>query len=205
MTGRATPYRPRSTAHTERYRTIVADPPWPFHDARSRPWASKGGRRSRDTFFPYEVQPLEWIESLPVGDLAEPDAHLYLWVPAGFNREGIGVRIARAWGFDVVSEIVWDKINFGLGKFPRPQHEIALVCRRGTLPFQLRTQGSVQQWHAPRAKNNGGRIHSAKPDGFLDLVEAASPGPYVELFARRARFGWSYWGDQSLETAEMPA
>jgi N6-adenosine-specific RNA methylase IME4 len=108
-------------------------------------------------------------------------------------------------GFDVISEIVWDKKNFGLGKFPRPQHEILLVCRRGSLPFRVNNAGSVQPWHAPRAKNNGGRIHSAKPDGSLDLIEAASPGPYVELFARRARFGWDYWGDRSFGTAEMVA
>jgi N6-adenosine-specific RNA methylase IME4 len=186
------------------YRTIVADPPWPFHDARSRPWASKGGRRSRDTFFPYETQPLEWIKALPVASLAEADAHLYLWVPAGFNREGIGVDVARTWGFDVVSEIVWDKINFGLGKFPRPQHEILLVCRRGTLPFQINNAGSVQRWGVLRAKRNGGRVHSAKPDAALDVIEQASPGPYVELFARRARFGWDYWGDESLGTAAFP-
>jgi N6-adenosine-specific RNA methylase IME4 len=67
----------------------------------------------------------------------------------------------------------------------------------------VRNFGSVQRWHAPRARNNGGRIHSAKPDGALDLVEQASPGPYLEMFARRARFGWDYWGDESLETATV--
>jgi N6-adenosine-specific RNA methylase IME4 len=187
------------------YRTIVADPPWELGDqkARSRPWASKGGRRGRETFFPYKTQPVQWIEGLPVSDFACADSHLYLWVPASFNREGVGARVARAWGFGVVSEIVWDKINFGLGKFPRPQHEILLVCRRGELPFRVRNFGSVQRWHAPRARNNGGRIHSAKPDGALDLVEQASPGPYLEMFARRARFGWDYWGDESLETATV--
>jgi N6-adenosine-specific RNA methylase IME4 len=185
-----------------RYRTIVVDPPWPLvgdQEARLRPWASKGGRRGRETFFPYEVRSLEWIQALPVARLAEDDAHLYLWVPASFNREGHGVSTARAWGFEIVSEIVWDKINFGLGKFPRPQHEILLVCRRGTLPFNVRNAGSVQRWHAPRAKNNGGRIHSAKPDGSYDLIEQASPGPYAELFARRARLDWHYpIGDQAL-------
>lgn len=182
-----------------RYRTIVADPPWPFHDCRSRPWASKGGRRSRDTFFPYEVQSLDWIEALPVASLADPNgAHLYLWVPAGFNRRGIGVRTAEAWGFDIVSEIVWDKINFGLGKFPRPQHEIVLVCRTGALSFQVNNAGSVQRWHAERAGGNGGRIHSAKPEGFQDLVMRASPGPYLELFARRQRLGWDSWGNEAL-------
>lgn len=190
-------------AEATRYRTIVADPPWPLTgDAadRARPWASKGGRRGRETFFPYETQPLSWIHALPVVDLAEQEAHLYLWVPASFNREGHGASTARAWGFSVVSEIVWDKINFGLGRFPRPQHEILLVCRRGRLPFarDLTNVGSVQRWHAPRAKGNGGRIHSAKPDGSYDLVERASPGPYLELFARRQRLGWDTYGDEAL-------
>jgi len=185
-----------------RYRTIVADPPWPFHDVRSRPWASKGGRRSRDTFFPYATQSLDWIKALPVPALAEDDAHLYLWVPSGFNRRGLGVAVVEAWGFTVVSEIVWDKINFGLGKFPRPQHEIVLTARRGKLPFQLRTAGSVQRWHAPRGRN-GGRIHSAKPDGFYDLVMQASPGPYLELFARRQRMGWDTWGDECFQSVSL--
>ena len=191
--------RARITKHGK-YRAIMADPPWRVAGSQNdgRPWCSKGGRRNRETFFPYATQTLEWIEGLDVGGLAERDAHLYLWVPARFNREGIGSRVARAWGFTVVSEIVWDKINFGLGKFPRPQHEILLVCRRGSLPFRVNNAGSVQRWHAPRAKNNGGRIHSAKPDGAFDLIELASPGPYLELFSRRARFGWDAAGDEAL-------
>jgi N6-adenosine-specific RNA methylase IME4 len=39
---------------------------------------------------------------------------------------------------------------------------------------------------------------------FVDLAERTSPGPYLEMFARRARFGWDYHGDESLGTAEMP-
>jgi N6-adenosine-specific RNA methylase IME4 len=66
-------------------------------------------------------------------------------------------------------------------------------AERGKL---LRASSSWFTW--PRGE------HSAKPDAFLDLVEQVSPGPYVELFARRARFGWDYWGNQSLGTAEMP-
>lgn len=114
------------------------------------------------------------------------------------NREGKGVEVAEAWGFDVVSEIVWDKINFGLGKFPRPQHEIVLVCRRGALPFSPNNIGSVQRWRRVYGSGNGGKVHSSKPPAFLDLVERASPGPYVELFARTSRLGWDQWGDESL-------
>jgi N6-adenosine-specific RNA methylase IME4 len=198
-----------------KYKTIVADPPWPIHgDSKAplRPWCSKGGRRARDTFFPYKIQTLEWIKALGVAALAESDAHLYLWVPASFNRQGIGVQVVQAWGFSVVSELVWDKINFGLGKFPRPQHEIVLICRRGNLPFQLNNVGSVQRWSRPYGMSHGfaGKIHSAKPEGFTDLVERASPAPYLELFARRQRLGWDSWGDEafnhvSLSCGEPPS
>lgn len=114
-----------------KYHTIVADPPWPANgmfDLAKRPWVmGAGGRRRRATVVPYSSMTIEDIEGLPVTDLAEADAHLYLWVVAALNREGIGVRVARAWGFTVVSEIVWFKPSFGLGRFPRPQHEIVLV------------------------------------------------------------------------------
>lgn len=148
---------------------------------------------------------LDAIQALRVADVAEDEAHLYLWVPASFNREGHGAATARAWEFRVVSEIIWDKINFGLGRFPRPQHEILLVCRRGSLSFarDLTNIGSVQRWRAPRAKGNGGRIHSAKPDGSYDLIERASPGPYLELFARRQRLGWDTWGNEAFCHVEI--
>lgn len=186
-----------------KYRTIVADPPWPVvgdSKALFRPWCGKGGRRGRDTLFPYEVQSYEWIDGLPVADVAEADAHLYLWVPAKLNREGVGVRTVRAWGFECVSEIVWEKPNFGLGKFPRPQHEILLVCRRGTLAFRVDNVGSVQRW---RQTYENGKRHSAKPEAAIDLVEQASPGPYMELFARRQRMGWDVWGNETANCGPL--
>ena len=184
-----------------RYRTIVADPPWPAIgdcDYRMRPLAAKGGLRGRDSFAPSQLGTLAEINALPVADLAEDESHLYLWVTAGLNRIGEGVKTAEAWGFKVVSEMVWRKPCMGLGKFPRPQHEIILICRRGSLPFLVNDVGSVGDWAAPRR-------HSQKPEGFLDLVESASPGPYLELFARRQRLGWDTWGNECRCDVEMQA
>lgn len=176
------------------YRTIVADPPWPIR------WnGGAGGRRRRAVPLAYPLMSIEAIAELPIAGLAEPDAHLYLWVTPELYRRGIGVAVAAAWGFpDVVGEIIWRKPNFGMGAFPRPGHEPLLVCRRGSLPFARRDVHSVQAWQQPRAGQNGGKIHSAKPDGALDLIESASPGPYLELFARRQRLGWDTWGDEAL-------
>jgi N6-adenosine-specific RNA methylase IME4 len=146
---------------------------------------------------------LDDIMALPVSEWVESDAHLYLWVPSKLNREGKGVATAEAWGFDVVSEIVWNKPNFGMGRFPRPGHEIVLVCRRGKLPFTApHNVHSVQRWNQVHHRGGHGKVHSAKPDGLMDLVEIASPGPYLELFSRRARLGWDTYGNESLHGGE---
>lgn len=177
------------------YRSIVADPPWPLRwDGRA------GGRRSNQTHL-YSTMTLEDIAALPVSELAEDDAHLYLWTLPRFNRDGSADRIAKAWGFTFVGEIVWAKANFGMGAFPRSQHELLLVYRRGALAFQRRDVGSVQHWPLVYS-SNGGKTHSAKPHAALDLVESASPGPYVELFVRQQRFGWDSWG-WGYEQAEV--
>lgn len=190
----------------EKYRTIVADPPWPIVDPRRRPRIGAGGRRRRSTDIGYDLMALADIYALPITDLAENDAHLYLWITAHFNRQGVGLECARRWGFpSCVGEIVWSKPNFGMGAFPRPAHEILLVCRRGRAPFRVRDVGSVQVWGQIRAANNGGKVHSAKPEGAIDLIERASPGPYLELFARRNRLGWDTWGNECFNHVEITA
>ena len=184
-----------------RYRTIVADPPWPLR------WSGgAGGAHRNATPLAYPLMTLEDIRALPVADLAEDNAHLYLWVTPEMNRKGEGVNTAEAWGFDVVDEIVWEKPNIGMGIFPRHVHEPLLVCRRGTLPFDApRNIRSVQRWSQRHAGNGGGKVHSAKPDASYDLIESVSPGPYLEMFARRQRLGWDTWGNEALCHVEMSA
>jgi len=180
------------------YSCVLADPPWPIK------WVGGiGGRRRRKVDLPYKTMSIAEIAALPVAELVADDAHLYLWIPASFNRQGLGVQVAAAWGFTVSSEIIWAKPGYGMGNFPRMQHEILLVCRRGRLDFRVNDVGSVQRW--PYTYEGGARAHSAKPDASIDLIEAASPGPYLELFARRARFGWDYWGDEALQNVALAA
>jgi N6-adenosine-specific RNA methylase IME4 len=187
-----------------KYRTIVADPPWPiaWTGGAATRVNGRGERHVNHKFkadLPYERMSLEAIRELPVTELAERDAHLYLWTPDQFLIDGSAGRVVTSWGFQPGRLLIWRKTGFGLGRFPRPQHEAVIVCRRGSLPFRVDDVGSVQTWKF--AYENGARAHSRKPDGFLALVERASPGPYLEMFARRARFGWDYWGDESLQTA----
>lgn len=169
-----------------RYRTIVADPPWPSMHQRSTGHRGKPERH-------YSTMTVDAIAALapPAAD----DAHLWLW---GVNRlMEDAYRVVRAWGFTPMSLLTWAKPGPGMGYYLRNNTEHCIFATRGK-PM-VPTQAVTSSWFVwPRAE------HSRKPDAFYDLVEQVSPGPYVELFARRARFGWDYWGDQSLGTAEMP-
>ena len=172
-----------------RYRTIVADPPWAYRDTATI--TGKVDRRAAAAEF-YPTMPDAEIAALPVLGLAADDAHLYLWVTNTRLFECRPVEIAEAWGFTYKTLLTWDKTGpLGLGRYFRGRTEHVLFCVRGSAPIAptLRKQNIL---HAP----NG--AHSAKPEAFYDLVERVSPGPYLELFARRARFGWDYWGDESL-------
>jgi N6-adenosine-specific RNA methylase IME4 len=193
-----------------RYRTIVADPPWPVKDSGPRTaadggnWERGAGTAGKRSVVPYERMSIADIAALPVRDLAEPDAHLYLWAVNAYLTDAYDV--ARAWGFRPVTLLTWCKapMGLGLGGTYVQTTEHVLFARRGSLRAARRWDSTWFQLKRPYI-GAGGPTHSAKPDAFLDVVEQVSPGPYVELFARRGRLGWDYWGDQSHSTAEMVA
>lgn len=152
---------------------------------------------------------LDAVKALPVGELAEPDAHLYLWTTNRYLRHVWDV--ASAWGFEGVCVVTWCKAYRGVlgGGAWQANTEFCLFARRGNLPTTGKARGRWYAWprkFGPPVREGERRQqgHSAKPEAFLDFVEQVSPGPYVELFARRARFGWDYWGNESLGTAELP-
>ena len=174
-----------------RYRTIVADPPWTIA-ARM----GVGGRRRRATVVPYAFMSVDAIKALPVSDLADTEAHLYLWTTRRNFREGIAASVARAWGFEPCGELIWGLRNSGMGGFLGPGHEPVLLAARGGLRWpKNELPAGVTFWKQPYAL---GKIHSAKPDAFLDLVERVSPAPRLELFARTQRLGWDSWGHEAL-------
>lgn len=191
------------------YRTIVADPPWPLKDSGPRT-VSKGGRwdtsgagmAGQQSRIPYERMSIEEIAALPIGQFADRDSHLYLWAVNAFMEDAY--RIVRAWGFKPSTLLTWCKppMGLGFGGSYVNTSEFVIFARRGSLAATSRIDSTWFAWPRPYAQ---GPIHSAKPDAFLDMVEQVSPEPRLELFARRARFGWDYWGDQSLGTAELPS
>lgn len=176
-----------------RYRTIVADPPWPIGDFP----ANLHARGMGTTPCPYPTMDVEDIADLPIAALAEPDAHLYLWTTNQFVEDAYV--IARAWRFRPVKLLVWVKPpkGRGLGGTYASATEYVLFCRRGSLTALSRVERNWWEW------SRG--AHSAKPEAFLDMVEAVSPAPRLELFARRQRLGWDTWGNEALSHVEMPA
>jgi N6-adenosine-specific RNA methylase IME4 len=164
-----------------RYRTIVADPPWPYAGA-SAPWRNSVADH-------YPLLDLDTIADLPVSALSAKDAHLYVWAVLPSLEDAFW--LARAWGFRPSTMLTWCKQGPGLGAGYRGNTEHLIVARRGNAPFRTTAAGTWYQ--APRAE------HSRKPDLFIDLIEAMSPGPYLELFARRQRLGWDTWGNEALE------
>jgi N6-adenosine-specific RNA methylase IME4 len=143
---------------------------------------------------------VEQIMGLPVAELAADDCALYIWTTNGYLEQVYDV--ARAWGFKPSTMHTWCKkaMGGGLGGAHGITSEYFLYARKGS-PVERRTTGTWHQWK--RHYINGKPAHSAKPDQFYDLVEQVNDGPYVELFARRARLGWDYWGNESLGTASL--
>lgn len=138
----------------------------------------------------YPTMSLDEIAALPVADVAHDDAHLYVWTINKYIRDTYD--IAMAWGFRPSTLLTWCKKPFGLGLGGAYSltTEHVLFARRGKLPPKRRWTTTWWQW--PRGR------HSAKPDAFQDIVEQVSPGPYLELFARRQRLGWDTWGNEAL-------
>lgn len=183
-----------------RYRTIVADPPWDMPSGG--PYAGQARWRTstrRPSELPYDPMSVADLSDLPVADWADDDAHLYLWTVNAYVE--LSYDLARSWGFKPSTLLTWCKtpLGLGLGGAYVQTTEFALFCRRGSLKALKRVDTSW--WHWTRPHNN----HSAKPDAFLDVVEQVSPGPYLEMFARRQRLGWDTWGDEALGHVELSA
>lgn len=183
----------RAFAKGKQFATVLADPPWRFTN-RTGKVAPEHRRLSR-----YGTMTLEDICSLPVADMLTPVAHCYLWVPNALLPEGL--QVLRAWGFDYKSNIVWHKIRKdggsdgrGVGFYFRNVTELVLFGVRGKNARTLAPGRSQVNLLATRKPE-----HSRKPDEIFPIIEACSPGPRIELFARGTRPGWSVWGNQADE------
>jgi N6-adenosine-specific RNA methylase IME4 len=174
------------------YSTILADPPWQFQN-RTGKMAPEHKRLLR-----YPTMELKEILELPVPRLAAAKSHLYLWVPNALLQEGL--KVMEAWGFTYKSNLVWYKVRKdggpdgrGVGFYFRNVTELVLFGVRGSMRTLQPGRTQVNLLFTRK------REHSRKPDEFYDIIEACSPGPYLELFARFRRAGWDQWGNEDVE------
>lgn len=177
----------------KRFKTVLADPPWQFTN-RTGKMAPEHKRLSR-----YPTMKLQEIKDLPVEAILADTAHLYLWVPNALLAEGM--EVMSHWGFTYKTNLIWYKVRKdggpdrrGVGFYFRNVTEMILFGVRGKNARTLQPGRSQENMIVSRK-----REHSRKPDEQYDLIESCSSGPYLELFARGPRKGWTVWGNQSEE------
>lgn len=156
------------------FSTVLADCPW------SRSQFGNYGAINH-----YNLMPLDKIKAMPISDLAAPNSHLYLWVTN--NAVPDGLEVLEAWGYRYITMFTWVKMKLGLGNYIRNSTEQVLFGVRGKLPVNYKSQPSWGLY--------GVQDHSHKPEEFHEVVKKLSPGPYLELFARRPYPGFSVWGN----------
>ena len=167
----------------KKYQIIYADPPWDV--GRGPDWNSNGPSKP----LPYPTMTIDKIKSLPVKDIAEKNAHLYLWTINKYIYESY--EVAKAWGFNVSCMLTWCKPRHGIGiggTFIQTTEHL-LFCRRGTLTAKKRIDTT---WFEHKRLS-----HSSKPPMFGDMiVETSGDLPRIELFARQQTPGWDCWGNE---------
>lgn len=177
------------------FATVLADPPWRFQN-RTGKVAPEHRRLDR-----YDTMSLADIQALPVAEHVGDNAHLYLWVPNALLPEGLAVM--ESWGFRYVSNLVWAKRRKdggpdgrGVGFYFRNVTELLLFGVRGSMRTLAPARRQVNMIESQK------REHSRKPDEQYGIIEACSPGPYLELFARYPRDGWHVWGNEAAADVE---
>lgn len=180
---------------------ILADPPWKF-----AAYSGDGGTPHRTAEDHYPTMTLEDMAAIPVADVAAKDCALFMWVVGSHLTDAIA--LAEAWGFAFKTDAFYwikqrllhaDQIDMFTGDIAEPRMGFGYWTRKQIEPCWLFTRGN------PRRLGKGvrqaivepRREHSRKPDCQYERIEALVSGPYLELFARTARPGWSVWGNQT--------
>lgn len=186
------------------YKAILADPPWGF-----KTWSGPEKKlASRGTVAPYRTMEMDAIKALPVADLAADDCCLFMWFVWPTLPDALAV--IEAWGFSYKTcAFAWIKadpyrlfaleedVRMGLGYWTRANSEACLLATRGK---PKRRDNTVRQGIISPL-----REHSRKPDEIHGRIERLVAGPYLELFARQSKPGWTTWGNQATKFDSEPA
>lgn len=178
----------------ETYSTLLVDPPWGYANFGQ---AKHGAARAH-----YAGTAVEAIGTVPVGDWARPSATLLLWATLPKLDEAIDVM--RAWGFALVTALPWVKTHppsaelaKGIGFWWHSTTELLLVCRRGKARaprYRKHEKPDGLLVGEPCVFYSRRGPHSRKPLPLIEWIEAYLPGPYLELYARTTRPGWTSYG-----------
>ncbi len=177
----------------KKYQIIYADPPWSYRD--------KANAGKRGAGHKYTTQSSEWLENLPVKDIADKNCILFLWVTMPKLNECFS--LIESWGFTYKTVgFTWVKRNkispswfWGMGSWTRANAEVCLIATKGK-PKRL-DAGVHSVIDTPIER------HSKKPDAVRDrIVKLMGDLPRIELFARERAKGWDSWGNE-LEEMEM--
>jgi N6-adenosine-specific RNA methylase IME4 len=196
---------------SSRYRTVLADPPWPYRSEgpraapEDRPNSWDGVTGATDSKGRYGAMSISDLCALRVRDYVAANAHLYLWLTNAFLVEAH--QVARAWGFKPKTMITWGKTkgdgtpSMKTGFYYRGATEHLLFCVRGV--------GRLLGPPRPTLVLHPRLPHSRKPECFYGLIEEQSPGPYLEIFARPlsplfpVRPGWHTWGNEMPSDVDL--
>lgn len=167
----------------DKYRVIYADPPWKYGNSMPSYFSEQANH--------YPLMTMEEICNMPVSEIAQDNAVLFLWVTSPILEESF--RVVNAWGFKYKSSFIWDKIKHNMGHYNSVRHEILLICTRGSCqPDIQKLYDSVQSIERTR--------HSEKPEAFREIIDTIyTNGKRIEIFARKNAKGWAAYGNQILQ------
>lgn len=169
-----------------KFRVIYADPPWRYNDAGVINGSDSYGRAERH----YPTMSMTEIQDLPIVDIVEDNAVLFLWTTSPFLEDVF--KVIKAWGFEYKTSFVWDKVKHNFGHYNSVRHEMLLVCTRG-----LCTPDNVKLYDSVQSIERSDQ-HSEKPKEFREIIDDIYPyGARIELFARKQVDGWESWGNEA--------
>jgi N6-adenosine-specific RNA methylase IME4 len=167
----------------EKYRVIYADPPWQYDLEQTSP--NLGGAIKH-----YNSMSIEELCALPIKDIAEKDAVLFLWITS--PKLNLFLQLMEAWGFEYKTSFVWDKVKHNMGHYNSVRHEFLLIGGRG------KSTPDIKHLYDSVISIERSDKHSEKPVEFLDIIDKLyQHGNRIELFARQAKKdNWYFWGNE---------
>jgi len=163
-----------------KYQVIYADPPWKYGNSMPEYFTEQANH--------YPLMTIDEICNMPIKDILDKNAVLFLWVTSPILEESF--EVVKAWGFEYKTSFIWDKIKHNMGHYSSVRHEILLLCIKGSYPIQKsKLYDSVLSLERTE--------HSKKPEFYYDMIEDLYPDSNkIELFSRNVRKGWRVYGNQ---------